>query len=81
MEGVLQIVVSPCAYTFAVHVYTCHSGAANIYYNPRFAMRVHPPVRHIFFRAVKAGNFGFLAFSLELLDRFGPDFYRIIREV
>ena len=44
MEGVLQIVVSPCAYTFAVHVYICHSGAANIYYNPRFAMRVHPPV-------------------------------------
>ena len=25
--------------------------------------------------------FGFLAFSLELLDRFGPDFDRIIREV
>ena len=36
---------------------------------------------HYFFQAIKAGNFVFLAFSLELLDRFGPDFDRILREV
>ena len=36
---------------------------------------------HFFFQAVKADYFVFLAFSLELLDRFGPDFDRIMREV